>query len=145
MHSRVRLGNLRWQTLELGLIVLLWQASTGVFLLSLVQQYLPNHLEANPGFPGYALAIYAGARLLLQTPAGWLADRIGRRRTLTLGIAISLPAIVLMQQVQDPSSFLAFSALYGFGSAAIWRAALAQEKSRRIARSWSLRHAARSS
>ena len=125
MHSRVRLGNLRWQTLELGLIVLLWQASTGVFLLSLVQQYLPNHLEANPGFPGYALAIYAGARFLLQAPAGWLADRIGRRRTLTLGIAISLPAIVLMQQVQDASSFLAFSALYGFGSAAIWPSIMA--------------------
>ncbi len=125
MHSRARLGNYRWQTLELGLIVLLWQASTGVFLLSLVQQYLPNHLDANPAFPGYALAIYAGARFLLQAPAGWLADRIGRRRTLTLGIAISLPAIVLMQQVQDPSSFLAFSALYGFGSAAIWPSIMA--------------------
>jgi len=96
-----------------------------VFLLSLVQQYLPQHLEANPAFPGYALAIYAGARFFLQAPAGWLADRIGRRRTLTLGIAISLPSIVLMLQVQDPMSFLAFSALYGFGSAAIWPSIMA--------------------
>jgi MFS family permease len=115
----------RWQTVELGLIVLLWQASSGVFLLSLVQQYLPNHLDASAAFPGYALAIYAGARFLLQAPAGWLADRIGRRRTLTLGIAISLPSICLMMQVQDASSFLAFSALYGIGSAAIWPAIMA--------------------
>jgi MFS family permease len=122
---RTALKEHRWQTLELGLIVLLWQASTGVFLLSLVQQYLPQHLEANPAFPGYALAIYAGARFLLQAPAGWLADRIGRRRTLTLGIAISFPSIFLMLQVQNPMSFLAFSALYGVGSAAIWPAIMA--------------------
>ncbi len=125
LRIRTALREHRWQTLELGLIVLLWQASTGVFLLSLVQQYLPQHLEANPAFPGYALAIYAGARFLLQAPAGWLADRIGRRRTLTLGIAISLPSIFLMLQVQDPISFLAFSALYGFGSAAIWPSIMA--------------------
>jgi MFS family permease len=125
LRIRTRLRDHRWQTVELGLIVLLWQASTGVFLLSIVQQYLPNHLNAGAAFPGYALAIYACARFLLQAPAGWLADRIGRRRTLTLGIAISLPSIYLMLQVQDPSSFLAFSALYGFGSAAIWPSIMA--------------------
>lgn len=110
---------------ELALTTLLWQASTGVFLLALVQQYLPQHLEAGAAFPGYALALYAGGRFLLQAPAGWLADRIGRRRTLTLGIAISLPSVFLMLQVQDPSSFLAFSALYGAGSAAIWPSIMA--------------------
>ncbi len=125
LQIRTLLREHRWQTLELGLIVLLWQASTGIFLLALVQQYLPQHLEANPAFSGYALAIYAGARFLLQAPAGWLADRIGRRRTLTLGIAISLPSIFLMLQVQEPTSFLAFSALYGFGSAAIWPSIMA--------------------
>jgi DHA1 family multidrug resistance protein-like MFS transporter len=109
----------------LALIVFLWQASTGVFLLSLVQQYLPQELEANAAFPGYALAIYAAGRFLLQAPAGWLADRLGRRQTLTLGIAICLPSIFLMLQVQDAMSFLAFSALYGAGSAAIWPSIMA--------------------
>src|SRR3990170_8256497 len=122
---RSRLANQRWQTLELALTVLLWQASTGVFLLALVQQYLPQQLGAHAAFPGYALAIYAGARFLLQTPAGWLADRLGRQRTLTLGIALSLPSVYLMLQVQDPKSFLAFSALYGAGSAAIWPSIMA--------------------
>src|SRR3990172_2480055 len=122
---RVRLALPRLAAVELGLTVFLWQASTGVFLLSLVQQYLPDHLDASRAFPGYALAIYAAARFLLQAPAGWLADRLGRRRTLTLGIAISLPSVFLMLQVQDPTSFLAFSALYGAGSAAIWPAIMA--------------------
>ncbi len=114
-----------WQTLELAFTVFLWQASTGVFLLSLVQQYLPQELEANAAFPGYALAFYAAGRFLLQAPAGWLADRLGRRRTLTLGIAVSLPSVLLMLQVQDPTSFLAFSALYGAGSAAVWPSIMA--------------------
>jgi MFS family permease len=123
--ARARLHSYPITTLELALTVLLWQASTGVFLLALVQQYLPQELEANAAFPGYALAIYAAGRFLLQTPAGWLADRLGRRRTLTLGMAVSLPSIYLMLQVQDAHSFLAFSALYGAGSAAIWPAIMA--------------------
>ena len=124
-YLRMRFAARNRHIIELGLIVLLWQASTGVFLLSLVQQYLPQQLEADAAFPGYALAIYAGARFLLQAPAGWLADRLGRQRTLTLGIALSLPSVYLMLQVQDPKSFLAFSALYGAGSAAIWPAIMA--------------------
>ena len=122
---RMRFATRHRHIIELGLIVLLWQASTGVFLLSLVQQYLPQQLQADAAFPGYALAIYAGARFLLQAPAGWLADRWGRQRTLTLGIAVSLPSVYLMLQVQDPTLFLAFSALYGAGSAAIWPAIMA--------------------
>ena len=112
-------------TSELALTVLLWQASTGVFLLALVQQYLPQQLEANAAFPGYALAFYAGGRFLLQGPAGWLADHFGRRRTLTLGIGVSLSAVLLMLQVQDVTSFLVFSGLYGAGSAAIWPSIMA--------------------
>jgi MFS family permease len=122
---RSRLSSHSWSTVELALTVLLWQASAGVFLLSLVQQYLPEELEANAAFPGYALAIYAAGRFLLQAPAGWLADRFGCRRTLTLGIAIALPSVFLMFQVRDPASFLAFSALYGAGSAAIWPSIMA--------------------
>lgn len=121
----VRLRTRPWHTLELALTALLWQASAGIFLLSLVQQYLPDQLDASAAFPGYALASYAAARFALQAPAGWLADRVGRRRTLTLGIAVSLPSIFLMLQVQDPVSFLAFSALYGAGSAAVWPAMMA--------------------
>ena len=120
-----RLTSYPWQTLELGLTVLLWQASSGVFLLSLVQQYLPQQLEANAAFPGYALALYAAGRFLLQAPAGWLADRLGRRQMLAWGIAVTLACVFLMSQVQQASAFLILSSLYGAGSAAIWPAIMA--------------------
>ncbi|MCI0778049.1 MAG: MFS transporter [Chloroflexi bacterium] len=122
---RARLAPHGLHTAELALTMLLWQASTGVFLLAIVQQYLPQQLDANAAFPGYALTLYAAARFLTQTPAGWLADRVGPRRTLALGISIAIVTVFLMSQVQDATSFLLFSALYGVGSAAVWPAVMA--------------------
>jgi len=111
--------------LELTFTVLLWQASVGIFLLSLLQKYLPEELGAGAAFPGYAMAGYGLAKFVCQTPAGWLADRIGRRVTLSLGAFLALPAVVLMMQVREPHLFLAFSALYGLSGAAIWPALMA--------------------
>lgn len=114
-----------WGTAQLTLTVLLWQASIGVFMLALVQQYLPGQLEANAAFPGYALAIYAGARFVCQTPIGWLADRLGRRQTLTFGLAISLTSVFLMFQVPSATLFLALCALYGVGASGVWPSIMA--------------------
>jgi DHA1 family multidrug resistance protein-like MFS transporter len=111
--------------LELALTVFLWHAALGVFFLSLVQQYLPDELGASAAFPGYALAIYSLARFLWQTPAGWLADRFGRRITLALGIATAIPTLTLMMQVREGHLFLVFSALYGLGAATMWPALMA--------------------
>ena len=96
-----------------------------MFFLSLVQQYLPDELGASAAFPGYALAAYGLARFLWQTPAGWLADRFGRRITLGVGIATAIPTLTLMMQVREGHLFLAFSALYGLGAATMWPALLA--------------------
>lgn len=115
----------RFHRLELGLTVLLWQAALGVFLLSLVQQYLPEELDAAPAFPGYALAIYSLTRFLWQTPAGWLADRFGRRLTLVVGIAAGIPILALMMEFRQGHLFLAFSGLYGLAAATMWPAFLA--------------------
>jgi MFS family permease len=115
----------RASLLELTCSVILWQASVGIFLLSLLQKYLPEELGASAAFPGYAMATYGLAKLISQTPAGWLADRIGRRLTLSLGAFLALPAIFLMMEVRQVPLFLAFSALYGVSGAAIWPALMA--------------------
>ncbi len=111
--------------LELSFTVLLWQASVGIFLLSLLQKYVPEQLGAGAAFPGYAMATYGLAKFVCQTPAGWLADRIGRRLTLSLGAFLALPAIFLMMEVRELHLFLAFCALYGLSGAAIWPALMA--------------------
>ncbi|HUS83027.1 MAG TPA: MFS transporter [Dehalococcoidia bacterium] len=111
--------------LELAATVFLWQASLGIFMLTLVQNYLPQQLNASTAFPGYALASYSLARFLWQMPAGWLADRFGRRLVLAIGIAVGIPVLGAMMLFPSGHLFLVFSGLYGLAAATMWPAFLA--------------------
>jgi MFS family permease len=111
--------------LELAATVFLWQASLGIFMLTLVQNYLPQQLNASTAFPGYALASYSLARFLWQMPAGWLADRFGRRLILAIGIGVGIPVLGAMMLFPSGNLFLVFSGLYGLAAATMWPAFLA--------------------
>jgi MFS family permease len=115
----------RGRMLELAATVFLWQASLGIFMLTLVQNYLPQKLDSSAAFPGYALASYSLARFLWQMPAGWLADRFGRRPVLAIGIAVGIPVLGAMMLFPSGHLFLVFSALYGLAAATMWPAFLA--------------------
>jgi MFS family permease len=115
----------RLRVLELGGVVLLWQAAVGVYFLSLVQQYLPQALDTSAAYPGYAMACYGVAKFLWQTPAGWIADRIGRRVTMVVGIAGSVPVLSLMMTIPNAGVFLGLSAALGIGAATMWPAFMA--------------------
>jgi MFS family permease len=115
----------RGRMLELAATVFLWQASLGIFMLTLVQNYLPQKLDSSAAFPGYALASYSLARFLWQMPAGWLADRFGRRLVLAIGIAVGIPVLGAMMLFPSGHLFLVFSALYGLAAATMWPAFLA--------------------
>jgi len=115
----------RGRMLELAATVFLWQASLGIFMLTLVQNYLPQKLDSSAAFPGYALASYSLARFLWQMPAGWLADRFGRRPVLAIGIAVSIPVLGAMMLFPSGHLFLVFSGLYGLAAATMWPAFLA--------------------
>ena len=115
----------RGRMLELAATVFLWQASLGIFMLTLVQNYLPQKLDSSAAFPGYALASYSLARFLWQMPAGWLADRFGRQPVLAIGIAVSIPVLGAMMLFPSGHLFLVFSGLYGLAAATMWPAFLA--------------------
>jgi DHA1 family multidrug resistance protein-like MFS transporter len=115
----------RARLMQLSAVVFLWQAAVGIYFLSLVQQYLPQQLHTGMAYPGYAMAAYGVARFLWQTPAGWVADRAGRRVTMVAGLAVSIPVLWLMMMVRDEQAFLGFSALLGLGAATMWPAFMA--------------------
>ncbi len=115
----------RGRFVELAATVFLWQASLGIFMLTLVQAYLPQHLNTSNAFPGYALACYSLARFVWQMPAGWIADRVGRRLVLVAGIAVGIPVLCAMMLFPSGTLFLAFSGLYGLAAATMWPAFLA--------------------
>lgn len=119
------MSNERMRAIELAAVVFLWQASVGVYFLSLVQQYLPQALNAGAAYPGYAMACYGVAKFLWQPAAGWIADRAGRRVTMVAGMAFSIPILALMMQIPSERWFLGFSALLGIGAATMWPAFMA--------------------
>jgi MFS family permease len=122
---KAKITDERARVLELAIIVFLWQAAVGVYFLSLVQQYLPQQLDTGMAYPGYAMAAYGIAKFLWQAPAGWIADRVGRRQTMMAGMALSLPVLVAMMEVPDSRAFLGFSALLGIAAATMWPAFMA--------------------
>jgi MFS family permease len=115
----------RTRALELGGVVFLWQAAVGIYFISLVQQYLPEALNSGAAYPGYAMASYGVAKFLWQAPAGWTADRIGRRVTMVAGMAMSVPVLALMMTIPSERVFLGLSALLGIGAATMWPAFIA--------------------
>jgi MFS family permease len=123
-HLKALTGD-RLHMLELAGIVFLWQAAVGVYFLSLVQQYLPEQLDAGAAFTGFAMAAYGVAKFLWQPAAGWIADRAGRRRTMVLGVACSVPVLSLMMSLPDEMLFLGLSAVLGVCAATMWPAFMA--------------------
>jgi len=124
-HEAVTIRRERLRLFELAAVVFLWQAAVGIYVLSLVQQYLPQALHTGLAFPGYAMASYGVAKFAWQPIAGWIADRAGRRVTMIAGMALSAPVLALMMMVPDERAFLAFSAVLGIGAATMWPAFMA--------------------
>jgi len=57
-----------------------------------------------------------------RTPAGWLADRWGRKPILLCGIVLSVVPVVLMMGTENPHTFLLLNGLNGVGAGCIWPA-----------------------
>ena len=66
------------RTAELTLTMLLWQASTGVFLIAIVQQYLPQQLDANAAFPVPSEVQASRCQLTQEAPRCRFPDRSSR-------------------------------------------------------------------
>jgi MFS family permease len=124
-HEAAAIRRERLRVFELAAVVFLWQAAVGIYVLSLVQQYLPQALHTGLAYPGYAMASYGVAKFAWQPIAGWIADRAGRRVTMIAGMALSAPVLALMMMVPDERAFLAFSAVLGIGAATMWPAFMA--------------------
>lgn len=71
---------------------------------------------------GAVISTYLIVDVVTRTPAGWLADRWGRKPILLFGILLSIAPLALMMDVQSPRTFLLLSGLNGLGAGCIWPA-----------------------
>ncbi len=105
--------------LPVALIGFLDLAGFVVLFVFLTQRYLPEDRALGVAFGGFTIMVFGLTKLVAQAPAGWLADRLGYRTAVVLGLCASLAAMTLMMGWQQPWMFLAATALYSLGKAPV--------------------------
>jgi MFS family permease len=101
--------------------IVLMELTHGIEIVSLLPLYLTRHFGENEAFVGLVASVYLFVdTLVTRTPAGWLADRWGRKPTLALGILLSLVPLPLMALANDPNSFIPLNVVNGLGAGMIW-------------------------
>lgn len=96
-----------------------------VFLVA-IQSYLPEQHGVSASLPGYALAVYGGAKLVSQLFAGRLIDGVGRKRGLLCGLSLILVGqAALIPAAATSVAVFPAAAIYGTGAAVLWPAVYA--------------------
>ncbi|ANF98889.1 hypothetical protein AR543_17635 [Paenibacillus bovis] len=104
----------------LWLLIFLVEFVKGGLLVTLLPLYM-GHLLGLPAFTiGLAFALQYVGDNALRSPAGWLAERLGFRVTMTLGMILVLLAVWIMATVQHTGWLITACAIMGIGSAPLW-------------------------
>jgi len=99
--------------------IVLMEIVHGIEAMALFPFYLTEVLGSSVTVVGAVISIYLVVDIATRTPAGWLADRWGRKAVLVGGILLSILPLTLMLRVQDPRTFLLLNGLNGLGAGCI--------------------------
>lgn len=102
--------------------IVLMEVAHGIEAMALFPLYLTEVLGSSVTLVGAVISTYLIVDIVTRTPAGWLADRWGRKAILVGGIALSIVPLPLMMRVQDARVFLLLNAVNGLGAGCIWPA-----------------------
>lgn len=91
--------------------------AVGRFLLLFIAERQGLGADAAAGEAGTVLAILTLVTAAAALPAGWLADRIGRRRLMAAGALVAAAGIGLLPLAASTPLILAFGGLMAVGSA----------------------------
>lgn len=100
-------------------VIALEQVAFLAFIVVLVQEYVPEELGLGVAFGGYVATALGTAKLLAQTPLGWLSDRVGYKGTLALGLGMAALVIAPLLVLRQPAALLSVAALYGITRAVV--------------------------
>lgn len=101
--------------LFIAISLLLWGVGEGMFI-NFIPIYLDNEFHLTKAQIGLVLGVFGFSLMLTHLPAGWLADRLGRRPLLIAAWLMGLAAAVLMAIGRVLPLYLAGLFLYGLTS-----------------------------
>jgi MFS transporter, DHA1 family, tetracycline resistance protein len=87
--------------------------------VAIVPLFVVEALGQQPAWAGLALAVFAAGNAVTLVAAGPLADRMGRRPPILVGLAVAGVGTAVIGLVDDPLLFLGISLVAGLGSGLI--------------------------
>jgi DHA1 family multidrug resistance protein-like MFS transporter len=94
----------------------------GIEAMALLPLYLTEVLGSSVTLVGAVISTYLIVDIVTRTPAGWFADRWGRKPVLLFGIILSIMPLIFMMRVVTAHSFLLLNGFNGVGTGCIWPA-----------------------
>jgi len=98
---------------------------TGMSLSSSFLPILANTLDPSGVLVGLVVSSWFFSRIFIEIPAGIISDRIGRRRLLVLGLAMSLFGPIICSQANHIYILILGRAIWGMGTALYFMSNLA--------------------
>lgn len=88
----------------------------GSFVVPFLAVYLTDEQKMSPADAGAIVSLFGLGALLASPSGGWLADRIGRKPTLMLGLTLAAGCMVLLGFSTAPAAIAINTFLLGFTS-----------------------------
>jgi MFS family permease len=113
--------------LKLGLIVLLGEFVRTGLLVTLLPALATGRWHIGLEAAAWAISVHYLVDTLGRTPAGWLVDRYGTRRVLSVGMALAFaPLLLLFFLGGHHVPLFLLTGLYGVGTAPLWPATVTE-------------------
>lgn len=104
----------------LWLIMFLVEFVKGALIVSILPVYMGDVLSLSAFAIGLSFSMQYIGDNLFRSPAGWLIERIGFRRTMSLGLCITLGAVAVIAFLPTMGFLVLGCALLGIGTAPLW-------------------------
>lgn len=105
---------------SLWLIMFLVEFVKGALIVSILPVYMGDVLSLSAFAIGLSFSMQYIGDNLFRSPAGWLIERIGFRRTMSLGLCITLGAVAMIAFLPSMGFLVLGCALLGIGTAPLW-------------------------
>ncbi|MCY0882195.1 MAG: MFS transporter [Firmicutes bacterium] len=109
------------QVLLIGALMLI-EFSRGALIISLLPAFITGPLGASITIVGWAISSHYFLDTVFRGPFGWLVDRIGPLRVMTIGIAIEIISLVCIMHTTQPDLVIVYVGILGIGTATHWPA-----------------------
>lgn len=97
----------------------------GITEIALLPLFLTEVHGEGAGLAGVTITAYLITDVLVRTPAGWMADRFGRKVMFAGGLFLSFAPLALIPLTENTITLLGINALLGVGAGTAWPAVYA--------------------